>query len=211
METFLLFCANQSWTSKNNWFDSFNFIFLTKKGLDVFPASTTIILRFHRAPSNFCLLKLSDKISMRLKSDPTEMVEIPFEYEESVVPFINPILNTYYSYSQEQEQIMSKHKLYNYEINFMDYVVRRTVLESGLSDFSIDLVNSKMPKFIIFAFSTLDRLSGNSELSITKFQQGDMCKFDLLLDHESLPGYPLSGINNSAIDFYQNYLRQTNR
>ena len=55
---------------------------------------------------------------MRLKSDPSVELEIPYEYDESVIPFINPILNAYYSYSQEQEQIMSKHKLYNYDINF---------------------------------------------------------------------------------------------
>ena len=178
---------------------------------EVFPANVTVILRFHRAPSNFSLLKINDNISMKLKSNPETVLEIPFNYEESVIPFINPILNTYYAYSQELEQIMSKHKLYNYEIDFMDYVVRRTVLESGLSDYSINITNSKMPKFIIFAFSTLDRLSGSQNLSLTKFQQENMCKFDLILDHESLPGYPMAGHQNSAIDFYQNYLKQTNR
>jgi hypothetical protein len=76
---------------------------------------------------------------------------------------------------------MSKVKLYNYEIKYDDYVVRRNVLDGGLSEYDFNLVQGNLPKYLMFGLSTLDRLSGKDDLSLTRFQQHSMQSFNLLL------------------------------
>ena len=68
-----------------------------------------------------------------------------------------------------------------------------------------------MPQWIFFAFSTLDRLSGQEDLSMTRFMPGDLCEFDVTRNHESLTGYPLQGTGHAAGPFYINFLRHTQR
>ena len=124
---------------------------------------------------------MSDDTKLMLKSDHKETIDMNFSYDESVIPIKNPVLSAYYAFSADLEQKMSKVKLYSYEIEFDDYVVRRNVLDGGLSEYDINLVQGKLPKYIIFALSTLDRLNGDDSLCLTKFQQHSLQTFDLLL------------------------------
>ena len=80
---------------------------------------------------------------------------------------------------------MSKVKLYNYEIKYDDYVVRRSVLDGGLSEYDINLIQGKLPKYIMFGLSTLDRLSGNDQLCISRFLQHSMQSFDLKIGNDN--------------------------
>ena len=84
-------------------------------------------------------------------------------------------------------------------------------MDSGLSQYQIDLMQGDLPEYIIFMFSSLERISGDSELSITRFEQCDLESFGLLCDQETVPGFPLSGQGAAGFQFYQNFLRQTNR
>ena len=116
------------------------------------------------------------------------------------------------SYSPpEMETKMSKVRLYNYEIPFEDAVIRRNVIESGLSEFDINLAQGKMPAFIVFGLSTLERLSGQHDFCLTKLSQHNLSSFDLLKDGESITTFPLQGQGNAGFEFYQQYLKQTNR
>jgi hypothetical protein len=137
-------------------------------------------------------------------------MDIPYEYTESVIPMINPVLNAYYAYSPELENSMNK-SLYDKKINFLDYQARRDVLDAGLSDFTIDLRNGKFPLYLFIVFSTLDRISGSEKLSLTKFEQHGLSSIDILVDQESILGFPLSGLGLDAVEFYHQYLNNTNR
>ena len=148
---------------------------------DCLPADIPIQIRFHRAPASFALMKMSNEIELRLKSDQAQKVNVVLNFEESVIPIVNPVLSAYYAYSNELEQMMSKVRLYNLEIPFLDYVVRRTVLDSGLSQYDVTLMQGRMPKYVIMGLTTLERLSGNEGLSITKFTQNDLISFDIKL------------------------------
>ena len=177
---------------------------------DVLPANMTIGIRFHRADSNCALIKLSKTISAIKMSDNTTH-EIPYDYPESVIPLQNPMIHAYYAYSLEMERFMNRVKSSSLEIEYLDYVVKRTVLPTGLNFHQIDLGQGRCPKYLIFALSYLDRLAGSPTESMTVFQQGDLVEFDLVKDHESLLGFPLSGTEKSAQSFYINYLKMTNR
>ena len=104
---------------------------------DCIPANVPINIRLHRAPANYLLLKLSDDI-VATKADDTEE-NIPFSYNEAVIPIMSPVLEAYYSYSTQLESKMNKGKLYSNSINYLDYQTRRQVLDEGLSDYQFNL------------------------------------------------------------------------
>ena len=125
---------------------------------------------------------MEDKITLTNVFDEKITEAVEFSYPESVIPIGNPVLSLYYAYSAELEQKMSRMSTSNIEIPFYDYVVRRTVLESGLTNYDLNLLQGpKLPKFIIFTLSDLERLNGTDDKSLTKFVQGDLEMFDLIL------------------------------
>ena len=177
---------------------------------DCLPANMTIGIRFHRADSNCGLLMLDSHVTAKKVSTQAEE-KIPFEYSESVIPLNNPMLAAYYAYSHELETTMNRVKNASMEIEYEDYVVRRTVLPPGLNFHQIDLGQGKCPKYIIFAFSSLDRLAGSPAEGMTVFRQGELVEFDLVRDHESVTSFPLTGSGKNAQSFYINYLQMTDR
>ena len=72
-------------------------------------------------------------------------------------------------------------------------------------------LKGKLPKYLIFGLSTLDRLAGSDTESMTVFKQHDLLEFDLVKDHESVTGFPLSGTDVGAGQYYLNFLKETDR
>ena len=151
------------------------------RSTDCLPAEVPTQICFHRAPASFALIKLTNEIELKLKSDQSQKENVVFTYDENVIPINNPVLSAYYAYSNELDQSMSKVRLYNLEIPFLDYVVRRTVLDSGLSQYDVSLMQGKLPKYLMMGLTSLDRLSGDETLSMTKFTQNELTSFDLKL------------------------------
>ena len=147
---------------------------------------------------------------MHKASDNTE-VTIPCKYSHPTVPIISPVLSAYYAFSPELENKMSRIRMYNFEQDYLDCQARRTVLESGLADYTVNINTGKFPKYMFLMLSTLDRVGGDETLSLTKFEQSGLEKLDVLVDNDSILGYPLTGIGLEAINFYDNFLRATNR
>ena len=161
--------------------------------------------------SNFKIIKpLKVKETITAIDNSDAKIDIPFKYTESVVPMINPVLNAFYAFSPELETSMNR-SLYDKTINYLDYQARRDVLDAGLSDFTLDLSNGKFPLYMFVVLSTLDRISGSENLSLTKFNQHGLSSIDVLIDQESILGYPLDGLGLNAVDFYHQYLNHTNR
>ena len=84
-------------------------------------------------------------------------------------------------------------------------------MDSGVSSYQIDLSQGPAPLYYIFAISDLSRLSGQETTSITRFDQMGLKSFDFIRDHDSITGFPLTGIGKAAGAFYQHFLNQTNR
>ena len=129
-------------------------------------------------------MKIADTVEL-IKKGTREKEVVELNYSENIIPIKNPVLYAYYAYSTELEQTMSKIRLYNFEIPFLDYVVRRTVLDSGLSEYDITLIQGKQPKYMMFGLSSLPRISGSDELALNNFTQGDMNTFDLILGEKT--------------------------
>ena len=94
---------------------------------------------------------------------------------------------------------------------YLDYCTRRLILDSGLTQYQIDLMQGDLPEYLIFMMTNIDRISGDDTLSLTRFEQCGLESFTLLCDQEAVQGFPLSGQGPAGFAFYQNYLRQTNR
>ena len=148
---------------------------------DCLPSNIPLVIRFHRAATSFAVIRVSKNLQYELKSNRATKASVEYTYNEDVIPIKNPVLSLYYAFSSELEQSMSRIRSSKIEIPFYDYTARRTVLDGGLSNYDLNLLQGKMPKFIIFALSTLERLNGNPELSLTKFVQGELESFDLIL------------------------------
>ena len=177
---------------------------------DVFPANIPVVLRFHRAPSNYLLLKKTAKINCQIVGE-SEFEDIDFAFNDPVIELQEPILEAFYAYSTELEARMHT-GLYNKQISYLDYQARREVLDTGLQNYQISLhTGGKFPKYLLFALSNLDRLGGDDSLSLTKFTQNDLASIDLLVDQESILDFPLNGIGLAAVPHYQLFLKSTNR
>lgn len=85
---------------------------------DVLPPDCTVNIRFQRAPANFSVLKISETITLVKKSDNSE-VELPFNYDEAVIPIKNPYLSINYANSTELQSKFSRLKTSVLEIPFL--------------------------------------------------------------------------------------------
>ena len=147
----------------------------------VLPAELPFRIKFHRAPAGFALLKVDENVQAKKKSAPNSIVEIPFTYDEKVVPIVNPIMKCFYAYSPALSQKMGKIASYAFELDFMHYECRQSIFDTALSEYTINLGQGPLPKYIIFALSTVERSRGNELQSVTHFEQLGITQFDLLL------------------------------
>ena len=166
-------------------FKKYTFISPINHGLarqfGVLPAEIPFRIRFHRAPAEFGLLKFSENVSAKKKSAPNDVIQIPFTYEERVIPILNPILKCFYAYGPALSQKMSQIASYAFELDFMHYECRQTIFDTALSEYKVNLGQGPLPKYIIFALSSVQRSRGNAAESITHFEQLGIAEFDLLL------------------------------
>ena len=115
------------------------------------------------------------------------------------------------SYSPELDRTMSRIGSHTFESKFLDYELRRYVLDTGLQEYTLNLYQGPLPKFIVCGLSTMERTQGDEDLSLTRFLQYDLDRLDFTVDRESILGYPISGFAENSIEFYRNYLKSTNR
>ena len=109
------------------------------------------------------------------------MVQLPFTYDERVVPILNPVLKCFYAYSPALSQKMGKIASYAFELDFMHYECRQSIFDTALSEYKINLGQCPLPKYNIFALSSVKSSRGNDLQSVTHFQQLGITEFDLLL------------------------------
>lgn len=168
------------------------------------PANTELRLKYQRAPSSFSILKIRDNVKVL---ENAELRDTPCEYKEKVIPIIKPVFRAMFLRSDELDNQMRHYNQYPYELEYIDYVVRKPILDSQESDFTIDLTKGKLPTYAIFGIAPLSKLTGDEKSCITRFDRHDLASFEILLDHIKLEGFPL--VSNA--DFYNNFLVMTDR
>jgi hypothetical protein len=168
------------------------------------PAKVELRLKYNRAPTNFSILKIRQNVSVL---DDNNILSAPCDYTEPVIPIIKPVFRAMYLKSDELDSQMRKYEQYPYEMEYVDYVIRKPILGVNESDFLIDLKKGRFPTYAVFALAPLDRLNGSETRSLTKFERHDLQSFEILLEGIRIEGHPL--VSNA--DFYNSFLINTHR
>ncbi|CAG5111060.1 Oidioi.mRNA.OKI2018_I69.chr2.g5396.t1.cds [Oikopleura dioica] len=152
------------------------------------PANTEIRLKYQRAPASFSIMKIKENVTVL---DNPNLASIPFNFTDPVVTIVKPVFRAMYLKSDELDNKMRGYAQYPFEMPFLDYVVRKPVLNDHESDFLIDLTKGKMPSYAVFAICPITRLNGSDTECITKFTRHKLKSFEILLDNVKVEGFPL--------------------
>jgi len=179
------------------------------------PAGIPIQLSFARADAKKSLLQVADK-------DEDGNV---FEYKNKTVPILDPILSCYFVESKKADELYAKAKLYDVNVNFMDYGLRRELLMNDIAEhnlkifegiifdkiFIIIIFIGPLPSAIIFGLIEPDVFNGDFGKSALKFQRHGLDYFELKVDSQPVVNHPLKMKGGNAVEFFCNYLKNTNR
>ena len=164
------------------------------------PAGIPITLTFNRTKASKSLLQIVPQRGGKA-----------YKYEFDTVPIINPVLDAYFVESKKAEQFYSKVDLYDIRIPFLDYSIRRELLNEGIAEHRIKLFEGPLPSVVLFAFQKPERFDGNFDLSPLRFERNTLQSFELNVDGQPVVTHPLQIRNGTMMEFYQSYLKETNR
>ena len=164
------------------------------------PAGIPITLTFNRAKASKSLLQITPERGGKA-----------YKYEFETVPLINPVLDAYFVESKKAEQFYSKVDLYDIRVPFLDYSVRRELLSEGIAEHRIKLFEGPLPSVVLFAFQKPERFDGSFDLSPLRFERNNLQSFELNVDGQPVVSHPLQIRNGTMMEFYQSYLKETNR
>jgi hypothetical protein len=166
-----------------------------------FPDNLEICLKLYRAPSSAAVMKISDEITCH------DGTKIPYEFDDSYIELRRPRLCAMFLRSEKLDAKMAKYRSYDYECNFYDYPIRLNILDSGESEFLVNLSRGAFPKYAFFAIRPMNEESPTMERCLTNFNRHDLESFTVLVNSEPLPGHPLT----TDTKFYYNFLQNTDR
>ena len=164
------------------------------------PAGIPITLTFNRTKAYKSLLQLVPQRSGE-----------KYTYEHESVPLINPVLEAYFVESKKAEQFYSKVDLYDIRIPFLDYSIRRELLTEGVAEHRLKLFEGPLPSVVLFGFQNPERFDGSYALSPMQFERHGLESFQVNVDGQPVISHPLQMRCGTPMEFYQNYLKETNR
>ena len=131
------------------------------------------------------------------------------KFEPRAVELINPQFHVMYIDSLEIERKMTRLK--GQGLSYADYPLRTIVINEGLSEYDIAIMQGSMPELCVFALVEVDRFAGSFNTSSTKFTRHNISQFELVLNSDVLNDYPLEMKGGDSIEFYRQYLKNTER
>ena len=134
-----------------------------------------------------------------------------FSYLEKSVPLISPTLLCYFVESSKADLFYAKSKMYDVELPFLDYTLRRELLTEGIAEHHIKLFEGSLPS--VFAIMLMDPsvFDGSYEKSSLKFTRHNLMSLEVLVDGTCVSSHPLKIKNGNSLNFYVEYLRKSNR
>ena len=134
-----------------------------------------------------------------------------FSYPEKTIPLISPTLLCYFVESEKADSFYSKSKLYDVELPFIDYSLRRELLTEGVAEHRVKLFEGNLPSVFAVMLVEPKVFDGSYEFSSVKFTRHNLESLEVSVDGTSLSSHPLKMRNGNSLDFYVDYLRRTNR
>ena len=164
------------------------------------PPGIHVRLSFHRANAKRALVNVTNKL---------------INFESATIPIQDPTLHVCWAYSNKLDQQMTKVATNGLEVSYLSSHIRYSVLDGSRLEYTVPISQGPLPKYIIFFLMSQERFAGDVMLSSTKFETHDIKQFSLLMDSDTMPGYPLTevclGEEKFQHEFYRRWLQMTER
>ena len=161
-------------------------------------------MTFNRSKAQKSLIQIINKRTVDGK-------EGDYNYEHDVVPLGYPVLACYFVDSEKAKAMYQKTKMFDVSVPFLDYSVRRELLSQGISEHRVKLFEGPLPSVLAIFFQEPERFDGSFEMASLKFTRHNLSRLELVVDGQPISNHPLSIINQNSMQFFQDYLRRTNR
>jgi len=166
----------------------------------VLPAGVHVRLSFHRANAKKALVDISNEV---------------IKFPQTVIPLIEPVLQVCWAFSPKLTQDMSKISSVGLNIPFESGHIRHRVLDDGLMEHNVQIIQGQVPKYMAFFLMEPDRFANDFKYSSTKMERHGLTQFSLVMDNETMQHYPLKvikyGTSNFYHQFYRRWLQMTDR
>ena len=132
-------------------------------------------------------------------------------YPEKSVPLISPSLSCYFVESSKADSFYSKTKLYDVELPFLDYSVRRELLTEGISEHHVKLFEGNLPSVFAVMLIKPSVFDGDFEQASLKFTRHNLESLEVVVDGTSVSSHPICMQGDNSMNFFVEYLRRSNR
>ena len=159
----------------------------------ILPAGVHVRLTFHRANARKALVDISNSV---------------IEFGSFSIPLLEPMFHGCWSYGPKLDSQMGKVRTSGITIPFESAHIRHRVLEDGLLEHRIEIIQGPMPEYLVFFLMEPERFASDFKLSSTKMQMHELDEFSLILDNVVQEGYPLKVIKRGKTKFYHEFYRR---
>ena len=104
----------------------------------------------------------------------------------------------------------SSYRLPKIDFPYMNPIIRREVLTSGLDTFKIKISNGNLPIAMMFGLMDNSSWDGSIRESAVNFKTQNLESVDVKIDSRSLSGYPIRNHGTASIDFWRKYMTECN-
>lgn len=129
-------------------------------------------------------------------------------YPNSSIKILDPILQLCWGYGGKLESKMSKMANNGISIPFETSHVRHRVLDDGISEYTLQIMQGKMPEFMVFFLIEPNRFNNESKLSSTKFERHGLIEFSMYLDNDLMTHYPLKVVKYGETNFFHEFYKR---
>jgi hypothetical protein len=161
----------------------------------ILPAGVHVRMSFHRAKARKSVIDISDT---------------PTTFPTNAVKLLEPSLQVCWTYSSKLKSQMGQISNSGISIPYESSHIRHRVLDNGLSDFSVQIMQGPMPEYIVFFFQEPERFENSLLLSSSKLSRHGLEQFSLVLDNTVCEHYPLKvhkyGNSTFFHEFYKRFL-----
>ena len=167
----------------------------------VLPAGIHVKLTFHRAKPEKALIDISNELNP--------------QYPDKTIKILQPILQGCWGYGKKFEQQSSRVSSSGLNLEFNSCHIRHRVLDEGLQQFQLEILQGPFPQSIVFFLMEPRRFSNDLKYSSSKFQMLGLQEFCLFVDNIQQEHYPLKILNlggeKFTHQFYRRWLDQTGK
>ena len=167
----------------------------------ILPPGIHIRMTFHRAKPEKALIDISE--------------ELKPEYPDKAIQILQPVLQGCWGYGKKFDQQSSRISSSGLNLDFNSCHIRHRVLDEGLRQYQLEMIQGPFPESIIFFLMEPRRFSNDLKYSSSKFQMLGLQEFSLFVDNVEQEHYPLKILNlggeKFTHHFYRRWLDQTGK